>query len=140
MWNVVTLLLVIAFAAGAPTIACAQSPSDILQKLTGGSHRVWVFKRFDTILGPGQTCIRGEDADIRADHSIVLRTCLNGKVVPSTKTWEVGKKDGIDDSLIIGTDEYRLLFQDNGNTMILRKISHSKTTPTVDKIYRRERD
>jgi hypothetical protein len=138
MCNLATLAAIV-LSIGASSLAGAQSTDDILQKLTGGTHRVWVFKRFDTILGPGQTCIRGEDADIHADHSIVVRTCVNGKTVPSTNTWKV-RRDGIDDSLVIGTEEYRLLFQDNDNTMILRKISHSKTIPTVDKIYRRERD
>jgi hypothetical protein len=138
MCNAATLLAIV-LSIGASSLVRAQSTDDILQRLTGGTHRVWVFKRFNTILGPGQTCIRGEDADIRSNHSIVLRTCVDGKIVSSKNTWKIGK-DGIDDSLIIGTEEYRLLFQDDGNTMILRKISHSKTTPTVDKIYQRERD
>ena len=137
MWKTTTLAAILALSEG--LAAHAQSTYQILQKLTGGTHRVWVFKRFDTMLGPGQTCLRGEDVDLHADHTVAIRTCSNGKIVSSHDTWTT-KNDGVDDWIIIGADQYELLFQDSDNTMILRNVSHSKTVPTTDKIYRRQKD
>ncbi len=135
------MLLVTTTALAAP----ASSIHEATQRLTAGSSKDWIFKRFETILGPKNACKKGEIWTFRSSGWVEIRRCVKGKTQLSKKRWQIQKKSDLDLLLIVGTLHYTILLPDPKpgsalEEMHLRIVSTRTTVPTTDMRFTHERD
>jgi hypothetical protein len=122
--------------------SAADSPDHLAKQLAGASAREWVFKKFETFLGPGNQCKQGESYRFKTDHHVTISTCVNGRVHNEIKPWSIDVQDPLDPRLKIGDLSYILKFWDTsqGHFMALRTKPKTITEPTVDKTFQLEED
>jgi hypothetical protein len=126
-----------------PWTSVARVTADqVAKKLAGPHGHEWVFQKWETFLGPGNRCKRGESYRFTPDHQVTISTCVEGHVQTETKPWSIDLQDPPDTKLKIGDTLYLLILWDSpeGHFMILRTKPPVKTEPTVDKKFQLQED
>lgn len=139
-WLNCFLCLVVVTAFG--SCAYADPASDQAAKLAGTHAKEWVFKKWETLMGPGNRCKAGESYRFKADGSVVISSCVDGQTHTETQPWAIESADDLETHVKVGTTSYILKFWDNatGHFMMLRIMGQSKVDPTKDKIFQLAED
>lgn len=135
-------LLCLFFVAAFPSYAHADPASDQAAKLAGTHAREWVFKKWETLMGPENRCKTGESYRFKADGSVTISSCVDGQTRTQTQPWAIESADALETHVKVGADSYILKFWDNvtGHFMMLRIMGQSKVDPTKDKIFQLAED
>ena len=142
----ISLLLVLARLAYG-----ALSPEQAAGKLAEKAGKVWVFVRFENILGQEDACKKGETWTFSNSKPealkgmLKIKRCVDKKVVEQSRSWQIRRKDQIDNELTLsGSKPFILLFppsrDPNIERMTLRVFSKDTSKPTVDRVFTHERD
>ena len=117
--------------------AFADQASDQAAKLAGSHAKEWVFKKWETLMGPGNRCKAGESYRFKADGSVIISNCVDGQTHNETLPWAIESADALETHVKVGNTSYVLKFWDNatGHFMMLRIMGQSKTDLTKDKIF-----
>jgi hypothetical protein len=139
--TVTTLVISLIFQFMLPAHAQEHSP-DIqraIDKLTGGSSHVWIYKRVVGHMGPENECKDdGKLYRFSSDKKLIVTKCQDGKKVKTAHTWAIEKESPLDTVIIVdGMDSYKLLFRDSGNRhfMILRTDVGGKGVQVQDEEF-----
>jgi hypothetical protein len=135
-------LLCFAFVTSVGPSADADSASDQAAKLAGSHAREWVFKRWETMMGPGNRCKAGESYRFKADGSVAISSCVGGQTRTQTQPWAIESADALETHVKIGATSYILKFWENatGHFMMLRIMGQTQVDPTKDKIFQLAED
>jgi hypothetical protein len=120
----------------------ADPASDQAAKLAGPRAKEWVFRKWETLMGPGNHCKSGESYRFKADGSVIISSCINGQTQTQTQPWAIESADALETHVRVGTTSYLLKFWDNaaGHFMMFRTMGQSKVDPTKDKIFQLAED
>src|SRR5260370_28089423 len=88
------------------TAIAANSTDQLEKQLAGMKAREWVFARFDMFMSTSK-CKQGESYRFKADHSVTISSCVDGKVQEETLQWPVAS-DRLETRLKIGSTSYIL--------------------------------
>jgi hypothetical protein len=135
-------LVCFVFVTAVVPSAQADPASDQAAKLAGSHAKEWVFKKWETLMGPGNHCKSGESYRFKADGSVVISSCVNSQTQTQTQPWAIESADALETHVKVGTTSYILKFWDNstGHFMMLRIMGQSKINPTKDKIFQLAED
>jgi hypothetical protein len=137
-----TLLLTLA------TPACGQADAarraEVIQRLTAGTAKEWVFTRWVKHMGAEERCDQGESLVFAANGTVESRRCVNHSVQPTQQRWRLEFPTSIDVVIVIDNIRYFLILPPETNVgssslpiekMTLRQRSQSITQPTIDRNY-----
>jgi hypothetical protein len=123
--------------------AVGQDTEDqIAHKLVGTHGRDWVLTKWETFLGPGNRCKKGQSYRFSRDYHVAISACVDGHIQAQTKMWSLDLNDPLDTKLKIGDTWYILIFSDRpeGHFMTLRTKPRVKTEETVDRQFELQED
>jgi hypothetical protein len=118
--------------------AYADQASEQAAKLAGRKAKEWVLTKFETFMGAGDRCISGESYRFKVDHTVVISTCVSGKVQTETQQWSIQSATASETHVLVGDKSYILKFWEDskGQFMMLRTMGSSIDQPTKDMIFR----
>jgi hypothetical protein len=122
--------------------AFTDQASEQATKLAGAKAREWVLKKFETFMGPADRCKSGESYRFKVDHTVVISTCVSGKVQTETEQWSIQSSTASETHILVGDKSYLLKFWEDakGQFMMLRTMGSSITDPTKDMIFQLAED
>jgi hypothetical protein len=126
----------LAYPQAVPVVA-----QELAMRLTGGTSRVWVFKRIVRSMGADDGCTSGETYTFeQVGRGLAIRECKDGNLVVSRYSWRLAQAAPSDTSLVVdGLGTFVLLFRDTDDGsrfMRLRTRGRTPTQPTIDKEFR----
>lgn len=121
----------------------AQSQEDLVNKLTGGNSKKWIFEREEKTLG--KKCIKGEaDTFFKKDYLLKNDKCIDGDLKSTSSKWVVSKNSKGQDQITIHNKTYLIrIYPDKTNSKreIMELITLGSQQPpkeTIFKVYRYE--
>lgn len=135
------LVFLFLFATSSSKVFADQA-ADEAAKLTGTKAREWVFKKWETFMGPGDKCKSGESYRFKIDHSVVISNCVSGTVQTETQHWDIESATAAETHVKIGSKSYILKFwqESKGQFMMLRTMGQSIVDPTKDMVFQLSED
>ena len=122
--------------------AFADQASEQATKLAGTKAREWVLNKFETFMGSEGGCKSGESYRFKVDHTVVISTCVSGKVQTQTQKWSIQSATASETHVLVGDKSYILKFWEDskGQFMMLRTMGSSIDQPTKDMIFQLAED
>jgi len=112
----------------------------IVDRLTGGNEREWIFQAFDEHLGSDDSCREGESYRFKTNNTVEIEKCVNRRIVRTQHRWHLALSSTGKAMLTIGSDTYQALLYSQRDVQLLRlrKTSPRRPDLTIDKVLRYE--
>src|SRR5580700_7582642 len=80
-------------------VVAGDTAEQVVRKLAGTHGKEWVFKKWETFLGPGNRCTKGESYRFTTDQHVTISRCVDGHIQSETKPWSIDLQDPPDTKL-----------------------------------------